>query len=126
MALNANHTFEDLGEIKCSIVEKNCTVERVSFLKDLLNLNGYKVIVVNSPPAKVSPPKAESNESISKPTDSVAPIETFTVGVTDLSFNTTNAIFNRELKTADGFIVSPSFWKQLVDKPNIDKWYWEK
>ena len=36
MALNPNHAFEDLGEVKCAIVEKNCTPERVEFLKNIL------------------------------------------------------------------------------------------
>ena len=40
MALNPNHTFEDLGDVKCSIIEKNCTSERVSFLHNLLEING--------------------------------------------------------------------------------------
>ena len=36
MAINKNHEFEDLGGIKCAIVEKNTSKERVAFLKDPL------------------------------------------------------------------------------------------
>jgi len=31
MAINQNHLFEDLNGIKCAIVEKNASVERVNF-----------------------------------------------------------------------------------------------
>ena len=41
----------------------------------------------------------------------VAPT-TFTVGVTDVMFNATNAIFGRLLKTAEGYIVSLKYWNQ--------------
>ena len=58
MALNATHTFEDLGEIKCAIVEKNCSQARVDFLKQLLELNKFTVVVVPSPPPKAAPKPA--------------------------------------------------------------------
>jgi len=46
MAINKNHEFEDLDSIKCAIVEKNVSSERVEFLKDLLKFNKYEVVVV--------------------------------------------------------------------------------
>ena len=54
MAINKNHEFEDLDGVKCAIVEKNASKERVAFLKDLLEHNNFKVIVVPSPPPKAS------------------------------------------------------------------------
>ena len=36
MAINKNHEFEELDGVKCAIVEKNASKERVAFLKDLL------------------------------------------------------------------------------------------
>ena len=39
MAINKNHEFEELNGVKCAIVEKNVAPERVSFLKNLLELN---------------------------------------------------------------------------------------
>ena len=62
MAINKNHEFEELGGVKCAIVEKNASQERVDFLKSLLEYNGFTVIVVASPPAKVAaaPPAAPS------------------------------------------------------------------
>ncbi|TMI79325.1 MAG: hypothetical protein E6H10_15525, partial [Bacteroidetes bacterium] len=55
MAINKNHEFEELNGIKCAIVEKNATAERVAFLKPLLEFNQYTVVVVTSPPPKAAP-----------------------------------------------------------------------
>lgn len=124
MSLNANHTFEDLGEIKCSIVEKNCSPERVNFLKALLEFNGFTVVVVNSPPPKVAAKPAAANPETPVETPPPPP-ETFTVGVTDLTFNPINAVFNRELKTPEGAIVNPGYWKQEESVVDNEKWYWK-
>ncbi|MGC4037132.1 MAG: hypothetical protein QM764_14330 [Chitinophagaceae bacterium] len=111
MAINKNHEFEELNGVKCAIVEKNAKPERVSFLKDLLELNRYTVIVANSPAPKAAPvaPPKEGQPATTPPTP--AP-ETFTVGVTDVTFNPTNAIFGRLLKTKDGHIVTLAYWQQ--------------
>lgn len=113
MALNKNHEFEELNGVKCGIVEKNVSPERVSFLKDLLELNGFSVVVVASPPPKAAPAPAskEGETSQPPPTPPLTP-ETFTVGVTDYTFNWVNAIFGRQLKTKDGHIVTLAYWQQ--------------
>ncbi len=114
MAINKNHEFEELDGIKCAIVEKNVSAERVSFLKQLLEINKFNVVVVASPPPKIAPappPSAnadEANPAIAAP----LPPETFTLGVTDVMFNATNAVFGRLLKTADGHVVTLAYWKQ--------------
>jgi hypothetical protein len=41
MAINKNHEFEELEGVKCAIVEKNVSPERVVFLKKLLE---YKTL----------------------------------------------------------------------------------
>jgi hypothetical protein len=117
MAINKNHEFEELGGIKCAIVEKNATKERVAFLKDLLEHNKFEVVVVPSPPAKVAPAKpailvAEGEPQPSTPNPEPQAPETFSVGVTNLAFNPTNAIFGRQLKTKDGNIVTAVYWYQ--------------
>lgn len=139
MALNPNHAFEDLGDVKCSIVEKNCTPGRVDFLKKLLEFNGFTVVVVKSPPPKAAtkpaPKPAAPAADGSAPAPAPPPVEepapppppeTFTVGVTDLTFSPTNAVFNRELKTLDGAVVTTNYWKQLETAPKEDEWYWKK
>lgn len=140
MALNPNHAFEDLGEVKCSIVEKNCTPERVDFLKRLLEHNGYEVVVVKSPPpkaAKPAAPKPAAPAADGVPADAPAtpvaeapapppPPDTFTVGVSDVTFNPVNAVLNRDLKTEAGEVVTNNYWKQREVEPRENEWYWKK
>jgi hypothetical protein len=136
MALNPNHAFEDLGEVKCAVVEKNCTPERVEFLQKLLEHNGFTVVVVKSPPpkaaAKPAPkpatPVAEGETPAPPPVEEPAPPpppDTYTVGVTDVTFSPINAVYNRELKTLDGQVVTNNYWKQLEAAPKQDEWYWK-
>ncbi len=113
MALNKNHEFEELDGVKCGIVEKNVKPDRVAFLKALLEYNRYTVIVVPSPAPKVAPaPKPAEAEVATAPPPPPAVAETFTVGVTDYTFNAVNAIFGRMLKTKDGHIVTQAYWNQ--------------
>ena len=113
MAINKNHEFEDLDGVKCAIVEKNASKERVAFLKDLLEFNRYKVIVVPSPPPKSAPaPKPVEGEAPVEAAPAPPAPETFTVGVTDVTFNATNAIFGRLLKTKDNRVVTLAYWQQ--------------
>ena len=86
MAINKNHEFEDLEGVKCAIVERKATAERLAFLKPLLEHNNYTVIAV--------------------PTE-----DTFTIGVTDVMFNATNAIFGRLLKDEKDQVVTLAYWK---------------
>lgn len=143
MAINQNHIAEELNGIKCSIVEKNVPAERAAFLKELLEFNGYTVVIADSPAPKAAPanpataatqatpvsqestPAKVTNPSSTEPSaqgtppttstppgEAPAPATTLTVGVTNLLFNPTNAIFGRLLKTPDGHRVTPDFWKQ--------------
>jgi hypothetical protein len=117
MAINKNHEFEELDGVKCGIVEKNVTPERLSFLKPLLEANGYTVVAVPSPAPKTAAAAPKEGEEVAP-----APVSpsTFTVGVTDYTFNATNAIFGRALKTPDGHIVTLAYWRQ-VDSVNRDE-----
>ena len=121
MALNKNHEFEELDGVKCGIVEKNVLEERKNFLKELLEFNGYTVVAVPSPVPKAAAPKpieGETSEMLN--TKQEIPNPTFTVGVTDYTFNWVNAIFGRLLKTKDGHIVTLGYWEQK-DKVNDDE-----
>ena len=124
MAINKNHEFEELEGIKCGIVEKNVQLERSNFLKELLTINGFNVIVVPSPPSKTVPvvtPK-EGDEIIVENTPLPA---SFTVGVTDYTFNTTNAIFGRMLKTKNGHVVTQAYWNQKEEDKNDEIPYYQ-
>ena len=132
MAINKNHEFEDLDSIKCAIVEKNASPERVAFLKQLLELNKYQVVVVGSPAPKAAPaaPVAAAEGDATTPAPPVpeappAPT-TFTVGVTDLTFNATNAIFGRQLKTDNGTIVTLAYWQEKEAISNDEVPYFEQ
>jgi hypothetical protein len=129
MAINKNHEFEELDGVKCGIVEKNVSPERVEFLKKILEYNKFTVVVVPSPPAKVAA------APVAKPVEGEAPLpppepapgvpQTFTVGVTDYTFNTINAIFGRLLKTPDGHVVTLAYWQQHETVSQDDIPYYE-
>lgn len=132
MAINKNHEFEELDGVKCAIVEKNASQERVDFLKDILELNKYEVMVVASPAPKAAPaPKsAVVSEGETAPQPEAIPTPpgpiTFTMGVTDVRFNPTNAIFGRLLKTREGNIVTLAYWYQKEATANDEVPYFAK
>jgi hypothetical protein len=128
MAINKNHEFEELDGVKCGIVEKHVPPERVAFLKKLLEYNKYTVVVVPSPPQKVAAApvaKVAEGEEAPPPPAPAAP-ETFTVGVTDYTFNTINAIYGRLLKTPDGHIVTMAYWQQKEAVSHDEIPYYER
>ena len=97
MAINKNHEFEELDGVKCGIVEKNVSPERVAFLKKLLEYNNYTVVVVPSPQPKVvaipiaNGIKVEEGTEL-QPTPPPQPAtEQFKVALTKYTFNATKA-----------------------------------
>jgi hypothetical protein len=137
MAINKNHEFEDLDGIKCAIVEKNVSKERVDFLKKILEFNHYTVVVIPTPAPKAVPPKpataaasATAATTETTPTTQLPaappPPETFTVGLTDVTFNPINAIFGRLLKTPGGHIITLAYWQQKEKEPHDEIPYFEK
>lgn len=121
MAINKNHEFEELDGVKCGIVEKNVSVERVQFLKKILEYNQFIVVVVPSPPPKVAAApviKNEEGERSPHAETTVRVPQTFTVGVTDYTFNSINAIFGRLLTSPDGHIVTLGYWQQKESVSN--------
>jgi hypothetical protein len=134
MAINKNHEFEELDGVKCGIVEKNVTPERVSFLKKILEYNGFTVVAIPSPAPKAaaalplaSGTKPAEGEAAPPPPPPPAPVvpETFTVGVTDYTFNTINAIFGRLLKAPGGHIVTMAYWQQKETASHDEIPYYE-
>src|SRR6476620_9972877 len=125
MAINKNHEFEELGGVKCAIVEKNASKERVDFLKDLLETNLFEVVVVPSPPPKAAPPPKPVEGEAAPVVVAPPPPETFTIGVTNLAFNPTNAIFGRLLRTKDGHVVTQAYWYQKESSSHDEIPYYE-
>lgn len=132
MAINKNHEFEELNGLKCAIVEKNATSERVDFLKKLLEFNRYTVVVVPTPAPKVVPakPAVPTTEGAETAPPAPEPIitapETFIIGVTDVTFNPTNAIFGRLLHTPDRHVVTLAYWNQQETVAHDEVPYFEK
>jgi hypothetical protein len=119
VAINKNHEFEELDGIKCGIVEKNVTPERAEFLKKILEFNHFTVVAVPTPAPKAAAPPAPkplAEGEVAPPPPPPPPVveapKTFTVGVTDYTFNPINAIFGRLLKAPGGHIVTLAYWQQ--------------
>ena len=125
MALNKNHEYEELDGVRCGIVEKNVKPERVAFLKALLEYNGYTVVSVPTPAPKAAPAPAPKEGEIAVPPPPPSAPETFTVGVTDYTFNPINATFGRMLKTKDGHIVTQAYWQQKEASSHDEIPYYE-
>jgi hypothetical protein len=123
MAINKNHEFEELNGVKCGIVERNVKPERLAFLKELLEFNGYTVVALPTPPPKAPAPPKEGETTTAQ---AAPPAETFTVGVTDYTFNWVNAIFGRQLKTRDGRVATLAYWRQKESESHDEVPYYEK
>ena len=96
-------------------MEKLASPERVAFLKKILEFNHFTVIVVPSPPPKVTAVPKPAQAPAEDPVETTAPVAapaTFTIGVTDVMFNSTNAIFGRLLKAPGGHVVTLAYWQE--------------
>ena len=104
MSFSGKHQFGALEETRVTFIEKKTTKERVDFLKDLLEFNGYEVLV----------------EELKRKTDEDPQL--YNLAVTDMTFNPTIAVYQRILKTKDGHIVTPDYWNQLAITTNPNYW----
>lgn len=96
---SGKHLFGDLADgTKVTFVEKKVEKDRADFLKALLELNGFNVIL-----------QEEKRKSEEEP-------QLYTVCVDDLRFNPTIAVYNRQLRTPDGRKVTPDYWNQKTDE----------
>jgi hypothetical protein len=137
MAINKNHLFDDLNGVKCAIVESNISESRAAFLKSLLEFNKFTVVIVPEAPAKApTPPPAPVT---TEPGAETAPVATapaaapepqaptaFKIGVTDVSFNVTNAIFGRLLHTKDKRVVTMAYWLQKEEVSHDEIPYYDR
>lgn len=125
-----SHVVEEINGVRCSVVEKNCPPERVEFLKKLLEHNGYTVMIVQTPapPAKPAPKPAMGPDENPLPVPTPPPPppapNTFTVGVTNISFHAMLSIYERSLFTPEGKIVSVAYWNQEPEKG--EELYWQR
>jgi len=103
MPLNKiKHTISEIEGVRCSVVETGASEERVAFLKELLVHNKFDV--------KVAEEKKEGEN------------KTYIIGVTDIFFNPVYVIYERTLKSIDGFKVTPAYWNEQTTV--FDPRYW--
>ena len=136
MAINKNHLFDDLNGVKCAIVESNISDSRAQFLKSLLEFNGFTVVIVPEAPPKapVAPIATAPTQTDSDPAAATAaaavpepPAPTaFKIGVTDVTFNVTNAIFGRLLHTKDKKNVTMAYWLQKEEVSHDEIPYYDR
>lgn len=126
MAINKNHEFEELNGVKCGIVERQASADRVAFLKALLECNRYEVVVAAAPPPKAASKPAMAEGAEASPVEETTAPGLFTIGVTDYTFNPTNAIFGRLLHTPDGHVVTLAYWQQKESVSRDDIPYYLK
>ena len=90
---NAKHIVGEIDGVRCTIVESGITLDRLAFLTDLLQLNDFEVREMKIPSV------TEGEEP------------RYTMGVTDLVFNPVFAVYERSLRTREGKIITPAYWK---------------
>jgi hypothetical protein len=103
MSLNKlKHIISEIDGVRCTVVETGASEERIAFLKEILEHNGKEV--------KILEEKSVNTE------------KTFTIGVTDILFNPVFSVYERTLKSIDGFKVTPAYWYQKTTV--FDPRYW--
>jgi len=105
MTLAGKHQFGAIGDQRVTFVEKKIEKDRMEFLKKLLEVNGFEVVI-----------QEEKTKSEEDP-------QLYTVAVTDMVFNPTIYVFQRRLKTIDGkHIVTQDYWNQVSEETNPQYW----
>lgn len=96
--LKGKHTVIEIEGVRCTVVETGVSDERVKFLKEILEFNGYEV--------KTEKEKAKDGNVLS----------TSVIGVTDIVFSAMINLYERKLRRKDGHILNPAYWNQWPDK----------
>jgi len=105
MALtNGKRTVSEINGIRCSIIEDKATAARVTFLKSLLEFNKLGVVVAENAQAEGSGDA------------------TFTIGVTDVTFNPVIAVYELRLYMRQGHKVTPNYWNGSTVDAGVPYW----
>ena len=108
MVLKAKHIVEEINSQRCTVVEKGIEKKRVDFLKELLQLNKFEVVV----------------EEVAKTEEMTA--QQYNLGVTDLVFNPVIAVYEMSMKTPKGEPVTPAYWNQETTESVKEYWLMAK
>jgi hypothetical protein len=109
--ISGKYEVKEIDGVHCAIVEQNITWERTQFLKKLLEHNRFTVHIAEMPPPKTATENTEPG-----------PIA-YMIGVTDITFNISLALFNRHLRTLDNKILLPHYW---FTGHGGKEYYWEE
>ena len=133
---SGKHIVKEIDGTRCTVLESGIPEERMEFLKHLMELNGYEVRVEKDPPkvqkaipkeVPIVEPGAESNsEKNDLPKEEIKeePLpDTYTIGVTQISFNPVIVVYQRMLRNKKGQIVTPQYYNQETDDSR--GWYWK-
>lgn len=101
---NAKHIVSEIDGVRCTIVETGASLERVAFLRDLLEYNNLEV------------------RELQEQSDTAGAESKYTIGVTDIAFNPVFAIYEKQMKTREGSFVTPGYWNQECNE--CDPRYW--
>jgi hypothetical protein len=96
--LKGKHTVAEIEGVRCTVIETGLSEERMSFLRGILEHNGFQV--------KAEREKAKDGSLL----------ETYVIGVSDLLFSAMIALYERKLLRKDGHVLNPAFWNQWPDK----------
>ncbi len=96
--------FGSIGETRVTFVEKGVDATRKDFLKNLLEHNGFEVIIDENKK------KIEEDPQL------------YTVAVTDMVFNPTIWVYQRKLLTHEGHKVTQGYWEQHTEDTNPKYW----
>jgi hypothetical protein len=102
--LSGKHKEIEINETRVRVVESGTSMERIEFLKKLLEHNGYEVL------SEQEPKKEETDP------------DTWVIGVTNIIFNPVVAVYNRILRTFEGKHVTADYWNQKTNKTEPNYW----
>lgn len=106
MSLNKGKvTVKEVDGIRCAVIETGISEDRMIFLKNVLEHNGYEV---------------KTEKAVKK--DESLP-DTYSIGVTDIIFNPVISVYEKKLKTLDNKVLTPQYWKEA--HADQKKWYWK-
>jgi len=119
------HIEKEIGEVRVRLVDDAASEDRKDFLIKLLEHNGYEVLSEEMPPNPVPVPPPLEGEEPKESEEGKEPEffpPTWIVGVTDITFNSVVAVYQRRLRTFEGRHVTADYWNQLTTDAEPNYW----
>lgn len=103
-SLKGKHTVAEIEGVRCTVVQAGITENRRDHLKSLLEFNGFTV-------------KSEQEKS-----KEGTMLDTYVIGITDVTANPVILVYLQKLRRPDGHIVTPAYWEQSSSQTDITYW----